>query len=118
MSPDVKKRLLKVRVASSQPAAPHVRSVRLLEQGLHQLDNTAVEMHLVQHVAPLCTAIRAGGAVSLAVLLRTRLDGRLRPCDLGLPCASGQRPLQLQLSMLSLTPPPHRWTVAAEDTRT
>jgi hypothetical protein len=88
MSPDVKKRLLKVRVASSQPAAPHVRSVRLLEQGSHQLDNMAVEMHLVEHVAPLCTAIRAGGAISLAVLLRTRLDGRLRPCDLGLPCAS------------------------------
>lgn len=67
MSPDVKKRLLKVRVAIPQPAAPHVRSVRLLEQDWCQLDSIAVHMDMVEHVAPLCTAIRAGVAVSLAV---------------------------------------------------
>ena len=69
------------------PAAPHVRSVRLLEQGSCQLNNVAVEMGLVEHVAPLCTAIQLGELSAWRCGLRTSADGRLRTCDLGPACA-------------------------------
>ena len=120
MSPDVKKRLLKVRVTSSQPAAPHVRSAQLLDQGFCQLATRrcrCIGWHMQRRRA---TAILPEVLSGWRCGVQQVCDGRLRTCDLGPEYTDRLvRVCWPQLLSLSLTPPLQGWTAAGRgNTRT